>query len=359
MRRTVRSIRSFFRVPSRSQDGDNGFGGEMSQEKFEDRFRLGTTLGKGNFSVVREAEDLVTGEIVAVKCIRKKHLSAEDREGLKAEVRILSGMDHPNIIKLYGMHEDNAYYYVVTELVKGGELFDRIVAKEFYQEKDAAQVVKTIAEALKYCNEHGIVHRDLKPENILMEDDENDHRLKLADFGFAKELDTSSEEAMLRTTCGTPGYVAPEIIKGAPYGREVDMWSLGVITYILLCGYPPFYDENQAHLFRLIKKAKYKFDPEFWSEVSDSAKDLIRGLLQVDPTQRFTPDDVLAHPWIVHGGADQDITPALNQLKSYQNRRRLKKGILTVMAANRIRKLVSFDEKDGEAEAEDDSDDSK
>jgi len=349
MRNTMRSIRSFFRSSRSEGDGSSGHEKNMT---FEERFRLGNTLGKGNFSVVREAEDLVTGETVAIKCIRKKHLSREDREGLEAEVRILSGMDHPNIIKLYGMHEDGSNYYVVTELVRGGELFDRIVAKEFYQERDAAQVVKTIAEALKYCNEHGVVHRDLKPENILMEDDEDDHQLKLADFGFAKELDTSSEEAMLKTTCGTPGYVAPEIISGRPYGKEVDMWSLGVITYILLCGYPPFYDENQSRLFRLIKKAKYKFDPEFWSDVSDSAKDLIRGLLVVDPSVRFTVDDVLNHPWIVNGGAEKDITPALSQLKQYQTRRRFKKGVLTVVAANRMRKLVSFGPND-------DSDESK
>lgn len=349
MRNTMRSIRSFFRSSRSEGDGSSGHEKNLT---FEERFRLGNTLGKGNFSVVREAEDLVTGETVAIKCIRKKHLSREDREGLEAEVRILSGMDHPNIIKLYGMHEDGSNYYVVTELVRGGELFDRIVAKEFYQERDAAQVVKTIAEALKYCNEHGVVHRDLKPENILMEDDEDDHQLKLADFGFAKELDTSSEEAMLKTTCGTPGYVAPEIISGRPYGKEVDMWSLGVITYILLCGYPPFYDENQSRLFRLIKKAKYKFDPEFWSDVSDSAKDLIRGLLVVDPSVRFTVDDVLNHPWIVNGGAEKDITPALSQLKQYQTRRRFKKGVLTVVAANRMRKLVSFGPND-------DSDESK
>ncbi len=339
------SIRSFFRSSKRSngkkknrtpkeQEKKN----EEMKEKFYERFQVGKKLGAGNFSVVKQARDTVEERDVAVKIMSKKKLTKEDKEAIKDEVAILKNLQHPNIIDLYGMFEDDQSYFVVTELVQGGELFDRIVEKEFYHESDAAAVIKLMATALGYLNENGVVHRDLKPENILLTDKNDDTTVKLADFGFAKEINPGGEGSELKTTCGTPGYVAPEIIMGKPYGKEVDMWSLGVITFILLCGYPPFYHENQAQLFKLIKKAKYKFDPEFWSEVSDDAKDLVKGLLVVNVEERFTVDDVLDHPWIKNGGCDKDITPALNELRGYQARRRLKKHMLAVKAIKKFEK---------------------
>ncbi|CAK9030650.1 Calcium/calmodulin-dependent protein kinase type 1 (CaM kinase I) (MnCaMKI), partial [Durusdinium trenchii] len=349
------SVRSIFKAPAK-EAGEGGDAGP--QEAFEDRFEVGNLLGKGNFSEVKTATDKKTGEVLAVKIMKKRKITREEYEAIMSEIAILADMDHPNVIKMHGMWEDKNHVYVVTELAKGGELFDRIVQREFYSEKDAAVVVKTVAEALKYLNDRGIVHRDLKPENILLVDDDDDSALKLADFGFAKQVDATNEDT-LATTCGTPGYVAPEIISGKPYGKEVDMWSLGVITYILLAGYPPFYDENQNTLFRQIKKAKYKFDPEFWSEVSESAKDLIRGLLVVDPKKRLTVDQVLAHPWVANAGGDdgdKDITPALTELKKFQARKKLRKGFHAVVAMNKFKNLASLAASQIEKEAAEEED---
>jgi len=317
------SIRTFFRG---KESGSGRQVNGTTKEAFEDRFTLGNTLGKGNFSVVRMAVDKTSGERVAVKCMSKAKLSDADQKAIEKEVDILQSLDHPHIIKLFGLFEDAKTFYVVTELVEGGELFDRIVKKEYYSEEDACKVIKTIAEALQYCNSVGVVHRDLKPENILLVTDEDDSKIKIADFGFAKEINPEGE-AELKTTCGTPGYVAPEIISGKRYHKEVDMWSLGVIAYILLCGYPPFYDSNQAQLFKKIRKGQYQFEPEFWDQVSDDAKDLVKGLLLVDVASRFTVEDVLKHPWVQNGGnSDRDITPSLVLLKKYQVRRKLKKA---------------------------------
>jgi len=269
-------------------------------------------------------------------------MAEAERQALEQEVSILQSIDHPNVIKLFGMWEtDPKTIYIVTELVRGGELFDKIVQLEYFNEKRASAITFTLASTLKFLHERGIVHRDLKPENILMvSEDPQDDTLKLADFGFAKTVpDGSSEETLMNTTCGTPGYVAPEIISGYPYGTSVDCWALGVILYILLCGYPPFYDDNQQNLFRAIKKGKFKFEAEFWDDVSDSAKDLINGLLVVDSENRFNAEDVLQHPWIKESGTEKDITPALDKLKGYQNRRRLKKHVNAIIALNRMKNV--------------------
>jgi serine/threonine protein kinase len=331
--KSFKKLTSFFRGP---ESGGNGRSVEVHRN-FAKKFELGKELGKGNFSVVREARDRTSGDLFAVKCMQKKSLTKEDRKAITSEVSILMSLDHPNIIKVFGMYEDDASVFIVTELLRGGELFDRIVQHEYYSEGMAARVVKTMAEALAYCDKKNVVHRDLKPENVLLVDPADDLSLKLADFGFAEEVRPDGG-AELTTTCGTPGYVAPEILKGQPYGREVDMWSLGVIAYILLCGYPPFFDDNQNQLFAKIKKAQFEFDKEFWGEVSDPAKDLIRKLLQVDPAKRLTARDVLKHPWIVAGGGEKDITPALKQLRGYLARRRLKRGANVLLAASRLAK---------------------
>merc|ERR1712071_420659 len=166
----------------------------------------------------------------------------------------------------------------------GGELFDRIVQKAFYNEKEARDVCKILLEALAYCHSKKVAHRDLKPENLLLVSVDDDHELKLADFGFAKKC---PKEKCLHTQCGTPGYVAPEILSGVAYDTQADIWSLGVIVYILLGGYPPFIEQNQRELFRKIRKGQYEFHEEYWGQVSDDAKNLIRQLLTVQPSKRY------------------------------------------------------------------------
>jgi hypothetical protein len=230
--------------PARPKDGNRGLakGTEWDPEtltarrNFEELYSLGEKIGEGNYSVVHKATDRSTGVEVAVKIVDKKELDETDIREIKGEVSILGELDHPNIIRLYGFFENDTHFFIVTEMMAGGELFDEIVDREFYWERDAQEVIKTLAGALAYMHERGIVHRDLKPENVLLTSKEKTAVVKLADFGFAVRTDVSKQEYQLTTACGTPGYVAPEIIAGVKYGAEVDNWSLGIITFILLAG---------------------------------------------------------------------------------------------------------------------------
>ena len=237
-----------------------------STKNFEQTYTLGKILGEGAFSVVRSAVNKETGQTVAIKCIAKKDLSAEDETALKQEVEILQNLDHPHILKCYGFFDEPGMFYLPTEIMEGGELFDRIVKKTYYNEKEARDLILILINTIGYCHSKNIVHRDLKPENLLLAGFEDDSHIKLADFGFAIQTDGY---VSLKTQCGTPGYVAPEILSTQLYGRSVDMWSIGVITYILLGGYPPFHDDNQKALFKKIKNAEYEFHDEYWSEVSE------------------------------------------------------------------------------------------
>ncbi len=297
----------------------------------EQRFELGKTIGSGNFSVVHEGKDLHDGRLVAVKKLDISKLRAADLAEVKRETQILEALNHPNIVKLVASFESKSHYHVVMERLAGGELFERIVEKVYYGEADAARVIRALAEALRYCNSKRVVHRDLKPENILLVSAADDAALKIVDFGFATEFHMGAQGVELTATCGTPGYVAPEIISGKPYGPEVDMWSLGVVSYVLLCGYPPFFEDSQQALFAKIRKGQYEFDPQFWGVVSQPAKDLVSKLLVVDPKARFTPEQVLAHPWIMSGGSATTLPQALKVLREYQlARRKVKTGMLGV-----------------------------
>uniref|UniRef100_A0AAZ3Q9R0 Protein kinase domain-containing protein n=1 Tax=Oncorhynchus tshawytscha TaxID=74940 RepID=A0AAZ3Q9R0_ONCTS len=224
---------------------------------------------RGAFSEVVLAEEKRTQKLVAIKCIPKKALEGKENS-IENEIAVL--------------HK-----------VSGGELFDRIVEKGFYTEKDASKLIQQILDAVKYLHDMGIVHRDLKPENLLYYSMEEDSKIMISDFGLSKIEGSGS---VMSTACGTPGYVAPEVLAQKPYSKAVDCWSIGVIAYILLCGYPPFYDENDAKLFEQILKAEYEFDSPYWDDISDSAKDFIVHLMEKDPRIRYTCDQALQHPWI-------------------------------------------------------------
>jgi calcium/calmodulin-dependent protein kinase I len=245
--------------------------------------------------VVRLCTNKKNNRKFAVKIVERTGLPISDEEALRTEVRILKMMDSPHIVKCIDFFEDDKTFYVVMEFLEGGELFDRIVQRTVYSEKEARDAVYIILRALKYCHDLNIVHRDLKPENLLLKSKESDSDMCLADFGFAAFAPTDKS---LTTQCGTPGYVAPEILSGVPYGKAVDMWSVGVITYIMLGGYPPFYDDNQKMLFRKIKAGAYEFHADYWKHVSAEAKDLIKNMLVVKPANRFTVEDALNHPWV-------------------------------------------------------------
>ncbi|KAH7484847.1 hypothetical protein PRIC1_004165 [Phytophthora ramorum] len=301
----------------------------VNPNSFEEQYTLGKVIGSGTFSVVRIAVHKPTSQRYAIKCIKREGLVAEDIEALTTEVAILKQMNHPNIMILHDFFVEEKFYYLVTEFMEGGELFDRIVEKSYYNEREARDLVKLLLEAIKYCHDANIVHRDLKPENLLLTSKDDDASIKLADFGFAKRIEFDSEG--LVTACGTPGYVAPEILEGKPYGKTVDIWSIGVITYILLCGYPPFHDDNHNALFKKIKKGKFQFDSPYWDHVSDDAKDLISQMLVVDPEKRATVDQLLAHRWVTGTEvATVQLTSALEELRRFNARRKFKAAVSTV-----------------------------
>lgn len=312
---------------------------EPQSRTFSGTYKVGKLLGEGAFSKVKEGKGVRDGRMYAVKIVTKAKLTREDDLALRDEIGILRILGHPNIIKLYDVFDEAEHYYLVTEIMRGGELFDRIVTKTFYNEKEARDVCKILFGALNYCHQHNIAHRDLKPENLLLMSRNNDADIKIADFGFAKKV--TSEHCLL-TQCGTPGYVAPEILHGVPYGTKSDMWSIGVITYILLGGYPPFIEQNQRELFKKIKKGQYEFHPEYWRTISPEAKDLISKLLTVDPSRRMTASEALNTPWVT-GGDDQlqgfDLGNNLQQFRKFNAKRKLRQAVLTLMATNKMTSL--------------------
>lgn len=295
-------------------------------------YKFGKVLGSGSFATVKLAEHRTEGSKWAVKCIEKGSLSKEDADALEIEVDVLGKVKHPNIVELKEIFDCPKVFYLVMELMEGGELFDRIVEKEHYTEKEAQLVVTDLAHALDYCHEMNVVHRDLKPENLLYKSKSADAKIKIADFGLAKLL--SDESMMMKTACGTPGYVAPEILESKAYNSKVDMWSLGVILYILLCGFPPFYDDNNAKLFAQIKSGRFSYPKEYWKNVSDDAKDLINNLLVVDPAKRLDAKGVLNHKWIKGEASTEALDGAKEEIKKYQAKKRLKAGMKKVAVVN-------------------------
>jgi len=309
------------------------------RKSFKKTYTTGKSLGVGAYSVVKECTHKKTKIIYAVKYVLKDKLSVEDENALKDEIEILQTLKHENIIHLKDHYNERDNYYLVTELMSGGELFDRIVAKTFYNEKEARDLCKIVFGALAFCHSHNIAHRDLKPENLLLQSKTDDRAVKIADFGFAKRV--TSEEC-LTTQCGTPGYVAPEVLYKVPYGTKADMWSLGVITYILIGGYPPFMEQNQKELFKKIKRGQYEFHAEYWGQTSKEVQHLISSLLTVDPRRRLTAEQALNDPWVT-GNDDVlstiDLGNNLDKFKLYNAKRKLRHAILTLMATNKMTSL--------------------
>ena len=287
-------------------------------------------MGEGAFSVVIEATKKGTAESYAVKVVTKAKLTREDEIALVDEINILTELKHKHIIRLYDVFDEKAYWYLITEIMTGGELFDRIVSKAFYNEKEARDVCKILFEAIGFCHSKSVCHRDLKPENLLLRTISNDSDIKIADFGFAKKVLTPNS---LTTQCGTPGYVAPEILEGVSYDIQSDMWSLGVIIYIILGGYPPFIEQNQRELFRKIRRGQYEFHEEYWGSVSTDAKDMIKCLLTVQPAKRMTANQALQHKWMLQDDsilAAQDLGTNLSELRKYNAKRKFKAAVNVV-----------------------------
>jgi len=308
------------------------------EPKLEDKYQLRDLLGTGAFSQVLLAESREKpGHMVAVKCIDKKALKGKE-DSLENEINVLRKLNHPNIVKLEETFEDKNKVYLVMELVSGGELFDRIVEKGSYTEKDASALIKQILEAVDYMHSQDIVHRDLKPENLLYYNQDEDSKIMISDFGLSVFIG----EGQLTLACGTPSYVSREVLAQEPYGKPVDVWSIGVITYILLCGYPPFYDEKDELLFAQILKGEFEFESPYWDEISDSAKDFIRHLICVDVNKRFTCRQAVDHPWISGNTAkDTNIHSSVSeQLKKNFAKSRWKQAYNASAVIRQLRKLA-------------------
>ncbi|XP_023661118.1 serine/threonine-protein kinase DCLK1a isoform X3 [Paramormyrops kingsleyae] len=268
-----------------------------------ERYKVGRTIGDGNFAVVRECVEHSTGREYALKIINKGKCRGKEHM-IQNEVSILRRVKHPNIVLLIEEMDTYSELYLVMELVKGGDLFDAITSTNKYTERDASGMLHNLASAIKYLHSLNIVHRDIKPENLLVyEHQDGSKSLKLGDFGLATVVD-----GPLYTVCGTPTYVAPEIIAESGYGLKVDIWAAGVITYILLCGFPPFRgsSEDQEVLFDQILMGQLDFPSPYWDNVSDSAKELITCMLQVEVDQRYTALQVLEHPWVNEDGLSEN-----------------------------------------------------
>ncbi|KAI1407069.1 calcium/calmodulin-dependent protein kinase 1 [Hypoxylon sp. FL1857] len=296
------------------------------------KYKFGRTLGAGTYGIVREA-DGPTGK-VAIKIILKKNVKGNEKM-VWDELEMLQRLNHPHIVKFVDWFESRDKWYIVTELATGGELFDRICEQGKFTEKDASQTIKQVLDAVDYLHSRNVVHRDLKPENLLYLSKDPDSDLVLADFGIAKMLDTKDE--VLTTMAGSFGYAAPEVMLKKGHGKPVDMWSLGVITYTLLCGYSPFRSENLQDLIDECSNGKVVFHERYWRDVSGDAKDFIMHLLQPDPDDRWTSQQALKHPWLSgENASDHNLLP---EIKAYMAKARLRRGIELVKLANRIEAL--------------------
>ncbi|CAG9763172.1 unnamed protein product [Ceutorhynchus assimilis] len=304
--------------------------------RFSDNYDLKEELGKGAFSVVRRCVQKSTGLEFAAKIINTKKLSARDFQKLEREARICRKLQHPNIVRLHDSIQEENFHYLVFDLVTGGELFEDIVAREFYSEADASHCIQQILESVNHCHQNGVVHRDLKPENLLLASKAKGAAVKLADFGLAIEV--QGEQQAWFGFAGTPGYLSPEVLKKEPYGKPVDIWACGVILYILLVGYPPFWDEDQHRLYAQIKAGAYDYPSPEWDTVTPEAKNLINQMLTVNPGKRITAADALKHPWICQRERVASVVhrqETVDCLKKFNARRKLKGAILTTMLATR------------------------
>ncbi|XP_069773970.1 calcium/calmodulin-dependent protein kinase type II subunit beta isoform X24 [Narcine bancroftii] len=304
--------------------------------RFSDEYQICEELGKGAFSTVRRCVKLSTGQEYAAKMINTKKLPARDHQKLEREARICRLLKHSNIVRLHDSISEEGYHYLVFDLVTGGELFEDIVAREYYSEADASHCIQQILEAVLHCHQMGVVHRDLKPENLLLASKCKGAAVKLADFGLAIEV--QGEQQAWFGFAGTPGYLSPEVLRKEAYGKPVDIWACGVILYILLVGYPPFWDEDQHKLYQQIKAGAYDFPSPEWDTVTPEAKNLINQMLTINPAKRITAIEALKHPWVCQRSTVASMMhrqETVECLKKFNARRKLKGAILTTMLATR------------------------
>jgi len=308
----------------------------------EDAYDLGEELGSGAFSVVVKAIHKKSKEIVAVKQVDKEQTDAEE---MYSELYIMSLLSHSNLVTFKEIFEGSQHFFVVLELVTGGELFDRIIELQRYSEKDAVHVMQQALHGLKHMHDRKIAHRDLKPENLLLSSKEPGANVKLADFGFATKLTSDVELLQL---VGTPPYFAPElsrlrdesVMEG--YGRPVDIWAMGVILYILLSGIHPFQIPDEDLMLDNIQNGKWDWVGPNWPKISIEAKDLIKNMMHIDPARRYTIDQCLSHPWMQGSAASEHLGDVSAAIKTLQAKKRLKGAMNAILAQQRMKRLLGL-----------------
>lgn len=304
----------------------------------DDAYDLGGKLGRGCFATVFKATRRVDNRSVAVKIIEKKRLDEETAILLENELTILRAVSqHPGIVTLLDHIETVTHMYFVLDYVEGGPLLDRIVSRGSFSENDARMLMRTILLTLQFLSQLGCVHRDIKPENILVDNYSRAWPVKLTDFGLSAKMQPNE---LLHDALGTPLFIAPEVLKGSGYDCSCDMWSLGVVLYIVLCGYPPFpWNESPKHLVRAVVNGQYTFPEREWKHVSANAKDLVRVMLEVDPNKRITATEALSHPWIAVAQSTTEL-PNRN-LKEFNARRKLKASVVAVRTTVDFMRLIN------------------
>ncbi|GMH26881.1 hypothetical protein Nepgr_028724 [Nepenthes gracilis] len=304
-------------------------------EDIKKHYTLGKELGRGQFGIIYVCTEKSTGQTYACKSILKRKLvKKSEREDVKREIQIMQHLSgQPNIVEFKGAYEDRQSVHLVMELCTGGELFDQIIARGHYSERAAAGIIRAIMRVVHICHFMGVTHRDIKPENFLLSGKDEGAMLKATDFGLSV---FHEEGKVYRDVVGSEYYVAPEVLRRS-YGKEIDVWSAGVILYILLCGVPPFWDETRQGIFDAILEGNIDFEEEPWPSLSNSAKDLVRKMLTQDPKKRISAAEVLEHPWIKDDGetSDKPIDSAvLSRMKQFKAMNKLKKLALKVIAQN-------------------------
>ena len=288
-------------------------------EGVESKYTIGKEIGRGGFSIVYDGTSKATGQKVAIKVIDKKKQDGEQLVLLQREIDIMKRLKHPNIVALYDVFDDPTHISLVLEYLSGGELYDEIVKRGSFTESDACTVLRQVLSATEYLHANGIAHRDLKPENLLISSDSGGLEVKIADFGLSKDFSGSST---MSTCCGSPSYVAPEVLQQGVYSNSCDIWSIGVILYVLLSGFLPFFGETQEELFDKILTGSYSFANKVWDDISPAAKDLVTKMLTLNEEDRPTAKQCLEHPWFKANNPRK-------QLRSVESLRDLRSGIRT------------------------------
>lgn len=328
----------------------------ISEEPIGNEYILGEKIGTGGFGEVHIATHRPTQSERAVKSIFLKDDDPDELEKLMREVSILKRLDHPNIIRVYNVYKNKSTLYIATELCRGGELFDRIQTMKKFGENQAAKYMLDMVSGVMHCHDNDIVHRDLKPENLLFESENEDAKLKLIDFGTSRFV---PDDKKLKKAIGTCYYIAPEVLT-SEYGKKVDVWSLGVILYIMLSGSPPFNGKSDAEIFSRIKSNPVEFKRECWKTISEEAKSLIRKMLAKNPNTRYSIEQVFNDNWLQTRGMnrvpDKELeSDSIQCLANFRTESKLQKAVYSYIVSQfldnthfeRLQKAFQSIDKDG------------